>query len=304
MQNLIALLRIARPQFLASGLALFMFGVIWAIAGNAVVDPARIATGYLILLPAHLAVSYSNDYFDVDADRFGAPTLFSGGSGVLVSHPGLRRASLQIALLLHLSSLLGAVAYQLAYSPPLWVPAFVLGGNALAWWYTAPPLKLVYRGLGEVAMALSVGVLMPGLGYLVTSGPVIVDALWPCVPLMLYGLCFVLAVQIPDMQADRLGGKWTWVARHGQGSGFKLIALALVLASSYFCFAPPFGPFIDLSAFRGLGLCSILPLAASGLSLLHHRGEDDAIQRAHRILIALVLFCILTDVYLLIVLGN
>jgi 1,4-dihydroxy-2-naphthoate octaprenyltransferase len=306
-QSLIDLLCIARPQFLASGLALFGFGVAWAVLTGSSFDLARVAAAYAILFPAHLAVSYSNDFFDVDADRFGTPTFFSGGSGVLVTHPGLRRASLWIAVLLHLCSLLGSVLYQLTYQPTLWVPIVVLAGNAVAWWYTAPPLRLVYRGLGEIAMALSVGVLMPGLGYLATGAPVSLDALWPCLPLMLFGLGFVLAVQIPDMEADRLGGKWTWVARHGRRSGFGLIALALAFGSLWMLGAPaPAWALPNANALvRPIGLLALLPLGLSIPALLRRQGDRRAATRAaHAILIGLVTFCVLADGYLLLLIWT
>ena len=68
----------ARPQFLTAGLALFVFGALRVILLGAPFSLARILPGYLILLPAHLSISYSNDYIDVDVDRFGKPTFISG----------------------------------------------------------------------------------------------------------------------------------------------------------------------------------------------------------------------------------
>ena len=84
---MIKLLQIARPQFLISGLALFVFGASWAILLGAPFSLSRILLGYLVLIPAHLSISYSNDYFDVEVDKYDKPTLFSGGSGILVNHP-------------------------------------------------------------------------------------------------------------------------------------------------------------------------------------------------------------------------
>lgn len=94
------LLRVARPQFLITGLFLFVFGDSWAILLGAPFSLSRIILGYLVLLPAHLSISYSNDYFDVEVDQHGKPTFFSGGSGVLVNHPGLRKPAKWVAVVL------------------------------------------------------------------------------------------------------------------------------------------------------------------------------------------------------------
>jgi 1,4-dihydroxy-2-naphthoate octaprenyltransferase len=114
--QMIKLLQIARPQFLISGLALFVFGASWAILLGAPFSLLRILFGYLVLMPAHLSISYSNDYFDVQVDKYDKPTLFSGGSGILVNHPGLRKPALWVAIALILISLVLGIAFRIIYS--------------------------------------------------------------------------------------------------------------------------------------------------------------------------------------------
>src|SRR5512135_3463209 len=114
------LLRVARFQFLICGMALFAFGALWAVLMGAPVYLSRILLGYLVLLPAHLSVSYSNDYFDVDVDKYDKPTFFSGGSGVLVDHPGLRKPAQWTAIALILCSLTLGIVFQIVYSFPVW----------------------------------------------------------------------------------------------------------------------------------------------------------------------------------------
>jgi 1,4-dihydroxy-2-naphthoate octaprenyltransferase len=38
-------------------------------------------------------------------------------------------------------------------------------GNLVGWFYSAPPLRLAYRGLGEFSTAATVGFLVPAMGY-------------------------------------------------------------------------------------------------------------------------------------------
>ncbi len=293
------LLRVARPQFLISGLALFIFGVSWAVLSGASFSLSRTLLGYLALLPAHLSVSYSNDYFDVDVDKYDKPTFFSGGSGVLVDHPGLRKPAQWTAITLILCSLALGIVFQIVYSFTIWFSGFVVLGNLLGWFYSAPPLRLAYRGLGELSMIFSIGLLIPGLGYLVTSGQMNQDGLLFVVPLMLYGLAFILTVEIPDMEADRLGNKRTWVARKGRGFGFTLIAASFLLATLFFLCFPWLTSRIYPLDFRFLGILSLIPLGAGCIGILTRPTEKRSATRVvNGIMITLAVFCILADGYL------
>lgn len=265
---MLGLLKVARPQFLIAGLALFVFGAVWAILLGAPFSLPRILPGYLILIPAHLSISYSNDYFDVDVDRYGKPTFFSGGSGILVAHPGLRNPAKWVALALIFCSLAVGIWFQFLYSTPILFLGLVVVGNLSGWFYSAPPLKLAYRGLGELVMVMSIGLLIPGLGYLVTSGHIDQEGTIFSAPLMLYGLAFILLVEIPDMESDRLGDKKNWVANKGRGFGFSVTGASLLLATLFFFCFPWLTSRIYPVDFHFLGILSLLPLGAGLFGLL------------------------------------
>jgi 1,4-dihydroxy-2-naphthoate octaprenyltransferase len=294
------LMRLARPHFLLAGLALFVFGASWAILLGAPFSLPRLLLGYLILLAAHLSVSYSNDYFDVEVDRHGSPALFSGGSGVLVDHPELRRPARWIALALIGCSLAMGVLFLAAYSVPPWFLGYVLIGNLLGWFYSAPPSRLAYRGLGELATAVTAGLLAPGMGYLVTRGYLDREWLPFALPLMLYGLAFILSVEIPDEEADRLGSKRTAIVRKGRRFGFTAIGVLLFLATGYFfCFAWLRSRPYPLD-FRVPGALSLLPLGAGVVGALKRPAQrQPATRMVNAILIILTVFFVLTDGYLI-----
>jgi 1,4-dihydroxy-2-naphthoate polyprenyltransferase len=292
------MLRVARLQFLICGMALFAFGSLWAVLMGAPVYLSRIFLGYLVLLPAHLSISYSNDYFDVDVDKYDKPTIFSGGSGVLVDNPGLRNPAKWIAITLILCSLALGIVFQILYSFPIWFLGIVLLGNLLSWFYSAPPIRLAYRGLGELSMAVSIGLLIPGFGYLVTSGQINMDGLLFIIPLTLYGLAFILNVEIPDMESDRLGNKRTWVARKGRGFGFTVIAASFLLATLFFLGFPWLTSRTYPLDFRILGILSLMPLTAGCIGLLRRLVEKQQATRVvNGIMIAIAAFCFLVDGY-------
>jgi 1,4-dihydroxy-2-naphthoate octaprenyltransferase len=299
------LFRVARFQFLICGMALFAFGALWAVLLGAPVYLSRILLGYLVLLPAHLSVSYSNDYFDIDVDKYDKPTIFTGGSGVLVDNPGLRKPAKWIAITLILCSLALGIIYTLMYSFPIWFLGFVVLGNLLGWFYSAPPIRLSYRGLGELSMAISIGLLIPGFGYLVTSGQMNRDGLLFIVPLTLYGLAFIINVEIPDMESDRLGNKRTWVARKGRGFGFTVIAASFLLATLFFLCFPWLSSRIYPLDFRFLGILSLLPLGAGCIGLLKRPAEKQSATRVvNAIMITIAALCFLMDWYMVYLVFN
>jgi 1,4-dihydroxy-2-naphthoate polyprenyltransferase len=228
------LLRLARPQFLIASLTLFIIGAFWAVLVGAPFSFLRMLLGYLVIMPAHLSVSFSNDYFDMETDKHGTPALFSGGSGILVENPKLRKSALWIALTLNLCSLLLGISFLVKYSYPIWFLGFVVVSNMLGWLYSAPPFRLAYRGFSELLTVFTSGFLVPGMGYLVMKGYLNGVGLFFMIPLLLYGLAFILAVEIPDMEADRLGRKNNWIARRGRKFGFLLIGLVLISATGFF----------------------------------------------------------------------
>jgi 1,4-dihydroxy-2-naphthoate octaprenyltransferase len=82
--------------------------------------------------------------------------------------------------------------------------------------YSAPPLRLMNRGLGEWAAASTVALLTPLAGYGVAAGRLSLDLIWLGLPLLAMGLAFMITVELPDFEADRVTSKRTWVARMGR----------------------------------------------------------------------------------------
>jgi 1,4-dihydroxy-2-naphthoate octaprenyltransferase len=295
------LLQLARPQFLITSVALFTMGAAWAIILGSPFSLGRILLGYLIILPAHLSVSFSNDYFDVEADKHGKPSPFSGGNGILVEQPQLRKPALWIAILLNLCSIGLGILFLLKYSYPLWFLGYVVASNLIGWIYSAPPFKLVYRGYGEWLTAFTSGCILPGMGLLVVSGNITRDGLLFMLPLTLYGLVFILSVEIPDMEADRLGEKKTWVAQKGRRFGFTAIGLLLLIATGYFFLIPYLSSHLLPLDFRLLGMFSLLPLAIGFLGLVKRPvNRPTALKLVNTQIGALVVFLILTDIVMVI----
>ncbi|MDG6257566.1 MAG: prenyltransferase [Methanomicrobiaceae archaeon] len=289
------MLRMGRLPFLLGGFLLFCMGALAAVQMGASPDPVAFWTGYTAFGLVHLSVSYSNEYFDRIPDRAGSRTLISGGSGMLVHHPELAPAALKLALVLNALALTLAASLAVAgIVSPLFISMVGLGA-LLGWWYSAPPLRLVGRGLGEVSTAVTLGALIPATGYLVMAhrfDPALIPFL---VPLLCYGMIFILSVELPDMEGDRLGGKRTFVVRYGRKSSGWVIAGCAAAASLFYALFP-----WERGDFGILAALSLLIMGTAGAGvLLPCESRRCLVCRAAANLAALNAFVLLANLFLL-----
>ena len=293
------LIRLGRFPFLLAGALCFGLGALLALRSGAPWDPWRLIWGYAIFGCGHLSIHFSNEYFDREADRHGAAGAFSGGTGVLVARPDLAPLANRIALGLIGCSLSLALLYQALFRPEPWFLPFIAAGNLLGWYYSAPPLAFSYRGLGEVATVAGVGFMMPATGYLVMAGGLDPVLLLFCIPLLPLGYFFILTVELPDLEADRAGGKITAVVRMGRGAALRSIAASGFLATVLCLLLGFFGPDPSAAPLKLLAAASAIPLGAciwARRAGAHDRSEAEA--RTRVLIASLVLFFILADISL------
>lgn len=300
MKQLKLILRLARPHFLVPGFMLYLMGYLLALLSGIEFSFAKFIFGYLIFGTAHLSVSFSNDYFDRHSDRNSDKTAFSGGSKVLVEHPDLESSALKLAVLLLGSSVIANAFFTVIYGYTLWFFIFGLLGGLLGWFYTAPPVKLTYRGLGELSTTLAVGLLMPGMGYFVASGTIGPLFQLFIFPLSCYGLFFIITVELPDVECDTIGQKKNMLVKWGRNAG-KWVSVAATLAGTLsmviFLFSGISKETIDMKPFV---IFSMFPLAASISGLLLNKNNRRLLVRQVMINMAsMILYLFLIDANLL-----
>ena len=228
------ILKIIRIHIVAGGVLAFSLGVLLAISEGGLFDASRVFFAYVIVLLGDLSAHYSNDYFDVEVDKYIKQKKFFGGSNILVGNPHLRSLSKSISLFLLVSSNICAVLLVLFLGAPFVFCILFLFASLVGWIYSAPPLRLASTGLGEFAVALVTGFAIPGLGYLAVRGQF--DPLFGyfAVPFIMYGLILSLTLEAPDVDFDRIGGKTNLVVRKGARNVFFLVAALGVFATLAF----------------------------------------------------------------------
>ena len=297
--KLVKIVKLGRFQFLLGGFLYFCIGALLAVLLNAEFSLNKFLMGYSILFTAHLSMHYSNDYFELEADEHGKPSMFAGGSGILVENPELKKFSKWFSIALLSLSLTIAALFTSLFSYSTWFFMFMVFANLLGWFYAAPPIKLSYNKLGEFA-TISVGFVMPSIGYLTLMGTLNLPFIIFSIPLLLYQMLFINAVQIPDMEGDKLGGKVTWIVSNGRKFGFKVIAASGVLATLSFLSISLTNLYPPILNFKVIALISIIPLSLAVLSYLK-RTEDrkNAVHLVNKNLISLTIFLTLTNLYFL-----
>jgi 1,4-dihydroxy-2-naphthoate octaprenyltransferase len=183
-----------------------------------------------------LGLNVANDVFDTMQgadDANVTPTQFSGGSRVI--QYGLvtfRQMAALSTIFYGLAGLIGLVLLAMRGSTALLVIGVI--GFIVSIGYTAPPLKFVYRGLGEIAVAFGFGPLMLLGAYVVqTRGGLSWEPFAASIPVALLVALILYVNEIPDRRGDAHAGKRTLPVRFSRGAviaGYNLAAAASYVA--------------------------------------------------------------------------
>jgi 1,4-dihydroxy-2-naphthoate octaprenyltransferase len=195
-------------------------------------DWATLAGVQLFGVLDQLFIVYANDWADQETDRRNrTATLFSGGSRVLVEGRLSARALGIAALVCAVGLVAVSVGLAVTRGVPLLVP-LALAALALLWGYSYPPLRLSYRGGGELLQMVGVSGVLPLYGYLAQGGDLARFPWWLVACLLPTHLGCAIATALPDEPSDRESRKLTLPARvGGERAAWVIVALnALSLA--------------------------------------------------------------------------
>jgi len=218
-----------RPAFLSVTFVGCLLGLASAAASGIRLDPALATLTMFFALVAHAGANVINDYYDAisGCDNANAERVFpfTGGSRFIQNGVLSLRATGIFGYAL-LAAVVPAGLYLAAVSADglVWIG---LAGLIVGWAYSAPPLKLQSRGLGEFGITAGWLLIAVGSDFVQRHG-------FDFMPVAA-GLGFALLVanvlyinQFPDVKADAQAGKRTMVVRldvQRARWGYALIAL-------------------------------------------------------------------------------
>lgn len=239
--------RVADPKItLASAASLFLGLCAARDDGPLAWGWAALTVFGIFLLEA--AKNASGELFDWDsgADQRIAPenrSPFSGGKRVLVDGLMSRGETAMMAFAFY--ALAAAVGLAIGAREPrvVWLG---LVGASIAYFYHAPPLRLSYHGLGELAVALAYGPLIAAGAYLVQRGTVSRSLIEAAIPLGLLIAAFLWINEFPDFEADRAAGKRTLVVRLGRKNASLWFAAIVFVAFALAAALGAWGGFLGM----------------------------------------------------------
>lgn len=201
-----------RPAFLTASLMACLIGL--ASARHSGFDwPLALVTLFFALL-AHAGANVLNDYYDAlngtDAQNTERVFPFTGGSRFIQNGVLTERQTRNFGFILFAGVALAGIWLMARTNPQLlWIG---LAGLFIGWAYSAPPLRLNSRGLGELCI-------VAGFLLVVVGADFVLRCEFSVAP-VLAGLSYAFLAanllyinQFPDRTADIAAGKLHWVAR-------------------------------------------------------------------------------------------
>ena len=198
--------------FLYAGLLPYFLGAAWAYGIEHQFRPGVFWLGLFGIFLSVVGVESFNEYFDA---KMGTDRVFNPSDDEYIPE---------------WMFWLGVGAFSAAAGIGLWLAReggwpillYTLLGGSAAVWYVGPPVRWVYRGLGELVIGLSYGPWMTlGSLHLHThrfSSGALLASLVPGLLIM----ALAVVNNIPDFHQDRLVGKRNLVVRLGRQNGVYL----------------------------------------------------------------------------------
>ena len=190
----------------------------------------------------HLGLNIANDLYD-DASGADAanttPTPFSGGSRVMQYGLVSRRAMVRACVGFYTVAI--GIGLVLAATRGWELLALGAVGVALSLAYTAPPFRLVHRGLGEPVTALGFGPIMALGAYFVCAQAWSWDVVYASLPVAILIALVLYVNQIPDRIGDAESGKRTLIVRWPARRVERAYAAATITAFVLIAAGPALG---------------------------------------------------------------
>jgi 1,4-dihydroxy-2-naphthoate octaprenyltransferase len=224
----VAYIAATRPPFILATIVPVVLGICFAIYKGHEPEVLLASLSLVAAVLLHAAINVLNDYYDSlnGTDDYNDERIFpfTGGSRFIqnevISVQGMLRYGLGLMAAV---IIIGVYLVSQTGVELLWLG---LLGILIGWGYSAPPLQLNSRGLGEFCV-LAGFTLLPLGAWLVQTGVLSFDVVLIALPVGLLTANLLFINQFPDRRADIEAGKIHWVARLEPGKarwGYVLMA--------------------------------------------------------------------------------
>lgn len=216
------------PFFVATIIPLGLGGIIARKEGGW--DFKLWAVVFLASFLVHLATNLANDFFEYSSGADDGNSI--GGSRVLqegkISLHEIRNA----LVVLYLASFLLGI-YILYASKVWWLAPMMLFAFFSSLFYTGPPIRYGYHGLGEIFVGINMGFIMIIGTSATLLGHFSKASFWLSIPIAFMVALILFYQSLSDIEDDKSVGKITTAVRLGKPDaiwGFRLIVMITLLS--------------------------------------------------------------------------
>jgi len=219
-----------RAELLPASVLPVLLGTAIAYSRAGAFDPFLFALTLAGTVLIHLGTNVANDYHDHlsgnDALNTQFVRPFTGGSRLIQEGFLAPRAVLILSVALFSAAVAIGVVLAVLRGPYI----ILLGaiGIASGFFYVAPPVNLVSRGLGEIFIGLNFGVLTTAGSFYVQARSMSWESVVASIPLAVLIAAVVFINEFQDMNADARVGKRTLVVRMGLPKASRVYALFML----------------------------------------------------------------------------
>ena len=269
-----------RPAFLVVTLFAVLIGLAAAWHGGVEPRAAPALATLLFALVAHAGINVLNDYYDAlnGTDGINVERVFPYTGGSRFIQNGVLSAKQ--------TALFGTALLTVVVLAGLWLTAvshpglLAVGeaGIAIGWAYSAPPLKLASRGLGEPCVWAGFALLAVGSDF-VQRGAFSAAPLVAAAPYALLVTNVLFINEFPDRKADAIAGKRHWVVRLGTRNARWIYAVLAAAGYAFLAGAVAAGALPPLAL---IALAGAVPSAFAARELARYAAEPSRLAPAIR----------------------
>lgn len=271
-----------RPKFFPASVLPVLAGTAWGVQVSGQFDALLFALALLATVCVHAGANVINDVGDESGgtDRQNTERIYPYTGGSRFIQTGIMEAAGMARLGISLLAIAALTGMALLLLKGPMILSFGLAGVALAVFYSIGPVRLSSIGLGELAVAIGLGVIpVVGAAWL-QSSTVDNAAVIFSVPVSAWVAAILLINEVPDIKADGATGKRTLPVRLGFGGtsglyvAIHLIAVAAVVQMSVTGQLPLLAPLLP----AGLLLLAFKAAAAIKAGIGDREGITKAIE--------------------------
>jgi 1,4-dihydroxy-2-naphthoate polyprenyltransferase len=194
---------------------------------NGLLDWTPFLLALIGVVMAHSAADFFDDYYDFKSGNLGNKEKQFHDSPLISGEVTVKQVMFAALLCMVVALACGA---WLLFREPQAVLWMTLAGAFIVFFYTAPPVRLNYRGLGELMLFFAFGPLIVLGVYWVTAGEFSWTAMIAGIAPGIFTMNVGIVSNIFDHDDDVQSGKYTMPVRFGQRNAVIVLGAGIALA--------------------------------------------------------------------------